>query len=227
VTWCDVEVLADAPHKAEGRDGFASPVRDRLFELNSRAEEEILIENGYFIPRDEGLRRLRERLDRGVAIKVLTNSLASNDTGLSHAGYKRYRRRLLKAGVQLFETRIDAAMAEGFELRDSQPTEVGLHSKAAAIDRRIAFVGSYNLDPRSAFINTEIGVVVYDSGFAQRLADVILRGMSRQNAWRLRLAADDTLRWQHDTEVSKEPSAHWRKRLLAAVLAYLPVERQL
>jgi putative cardiolipin synthase len=227
VTWCPVEVLADAPQKMEGRDGFASPVRERLFELNSNAEDEILIENGYFIPRDEGLQRMRARINRGVTVKVLTNSLASNDTGLSHAGYKRYRYRLLKAGVQLFETRIDAALAEDFELSDAQATQVGLHSKAATIDRQIAFVGSYNLDPRSAFINTEIGVIVHNAEFANRLAGVILAGMSRQNAWWLRLAADDTLRWQHDTEISKEPKAHWRKRLLAGVLGVLPVERQL
>lgn len=228
LVWCPVEVLADAPQKMAGRAGFVSPVRQRLFELNSMAEHEVLIENGYFIPRDEGLARLRSQLQRGVGIKVLTNSLASNDTGLSHAGYKRYRQRLLEAGVELFETRIDAALGGDFELNEQSPTAVGLHSKAATIDRQIGFVGSYNLDPRSAFINTEIGLVVHDAGFAGRLANAIEIGMARENAWCLGLQADATLYWQHDTQRRmREPAAHWRKRLLAGLLSLLPVERQL
>lgn len=227
VSWCPVEVLADAPHKMAGRDGFVSPVRERLFELNNEAREEILIENGYFIPRAEGLRRLGAQIERGVRVQVLTNSLASNDTGLSHAGYKRYRYRLLEAGVRLFETRRDAALGTDFELSDTPSTDVGLHSKAATIDRKVAFVGSYNLDPRSAFINTEIGVVVYHAGFSERLAAVILAAMSKDNSWSLSVAPDDTLRWQHHVERSSEPPAKWTKRFLARLLGMLPVERQL
>ncbi len=227
LAWCRVEVLADAPQKMHGHEGFVSPVRQRLFELNSLAEQEVLIENGYFIPRDEGLARLLQQRQRGVRIKVLTNSLASNDTGLSHAGYKRYRQRLLRAGVELFETRIDAALGADFELNDLLVTDVGLHSKAAAIDQRIGFVGSYNLDPRSAFINTEIGLVVHDAGFAAQLAGVIEEGMRAENAWRLGLQADGMLYWQHVERVTKEPAAPWRKRWLTSLLSYLPVERQL
>jgi len=227
LAWCSVEVLADAPQKMDGRAGFESPVRQRLFELNSSAEQEVLIENGYFIPRDEGLARLHKQLQRDVKIKVLTNSLASNDTGLSHAGYRRYRQQLLEAGVELYETRIDAALGAEFELNDRLPTSVGLHSKAATIDRQIGFVGSYNLDPRSAFINTEIGLVVHDVSFAAKLATVIEQGMAAENAWRLGLQADGALYWQHEQLQTKEPKAHWRKRLLAGLLAYLPVERQL
>lgn len=227
LTWCEVEVLADAPQKMHGRAGFASPVRQRLFELSAQAQREILIENGYFIPGDEGLARLEAQVSRGVEIKVLTNSLASNDTGLSHAGYQRYRKRLLKAGVSLYELRADAAFSDEFELADGSDTQVGLHSKAATLDREVAFVGSYNLDPRSAFINTEIGVMVHDRGFAERLAMEILTGMARQNSWLLRLARDESLRWQHDTEISREPKTGLRKRLLAGLLSVLPVERQL
>jgi putative cardiolipin synthase len=222
---CDVEVLVDAPRKIKGRAGFVSPLRRRLFELNDAANEEILIENGYFIPGEEGLGRLREQTARGVQVKVLTNSLASNDTGLSHAGYRRYRERLLRAGVELYELRVDAALPQNAEAQNG--LEVGLHSKAATMDRTFAFVGSYNLDQRSATINTEIGVVVHDKQFAQELTEFILNGMARNNSWWLRLAADDTLQWQHDSHVGGEPPAPWRKRMLVGLLSVLPIERQL
>ena len=223
--WCDVEVLADAPRKMEGRAGFVSPLRRRLFELSDAARQEILIENGYFIPGEEGLEQLRQQTARGVQVKVLTNSLASNDTGLSHAGYRRYRERLLRAGVELYELRVDAALPQNAGTQTGM--QVGLHSKAATMDRTFAFVGSYNLDPRSATINTEIGVVVHDEQFAQELTEFILLGMARSNSWWLRLAADDTLQWQHDSHVGNEPPVPWRKRLLVGLLSVLPIERQL
>ena len=225
--WCPVEVLADAPHKMHGHAGFVSPVRQRLLELDAMADSEVLIENGYFIPGDDGLLRLREQLQRGVRVRVLTNSLASNDTGLSHAGYKRYRQRLLEAGVELYETRRDAALGAWFELGDHPATAVGLHSKAATIDRQIAFVGSYNLDPRSAFINTEIGLVVHHAGFAEQLAQTIEQAMTAANAWRLELDAGRALLWRNEETLRQEPAAHWRKRIAAGLLSYLPVERQL
>jgi putative cardiolipin synthase len=227
VITCEVEVLADAPRKMEGRAGFVSPVRKRLFELSTAAQKEILIENGYFIPRDEGVIRLREQVQRGVQVKVLTNSLASNDTGVSHAGYQRYRQALLGADIALYELRADAALSERFELGRGGACATGLHSKAATLDRKLAFVGSYNLDPRSAFINTEIGVIVHHAGFAEALAQVILEGMAPQNSWMLSLSTADIIEWHGENEVSREPKASWRKRLVARCLSLLPIERQL
>ena len=227
MVFCHVEVLSDSPQKMFGHAGFVSPVRERLFELTEQACEEVLIENGYFIPGEEGLQRLQQQLQRGVAVKVLTNSLASNDTGLSHAGYQRYRRRLLKAGIALYEYRDDAEDGGHYELIGLRESNVGLHSKAATLDRKLAFVGSYNLDPRSAFINTEIGVIVHDPAFSENLARAIEQGMQRANSWWVRLAPDDSLRWQHAAGLSREPNAGYRKRLLAMLLAMLPVERQL
>lgn len=225
---CAVEVLADTPSKLEPSGGYISPVRQKLFSLSNQAQTEILVENGYFVPSGEGVERLAQQAERGVDICVVTNSLASNDTGLSHAGYKRYRKALLRNGVELFELRADAALGQDFELNEGQVTATGLHSKAASLDREIAFVGSYNLDPRSAFINTEIGVVIYDSVIASELAQEILDMAKPVNSWRLSLSADDDLHWQHALlETDSEPRASWWKSFLATVLAWLPVERQL
>ena len=207
MTWCPVEVLADSPIKAAGEKDFASPVRERLFLEAYNAKHELLIENGYFIPRDEGMRRLTETVQRGVHVQVLTNSLASNDTGISHAGYKRYRTGLMQAGVALYELRADADLAKDFELARRPDTSVSLHSKAAVIDRHVTFVGSYNLDPRSAFINTEIGLLIYDQAFAEQCAAFIKDGMQPNNCWRVSLTSNKTLRWQHEITLDHEPPA--------------------
>ena len=126
---------------------------------------------------------------RSVKVKILTHSPAANDNGLSHAGYKKYRKALLTAGAELFELRPDAQLRDQFKLTGLQVNTINLHSKAAVFDRKVGLVGSYNLDPRSRNINTEIGVLIHDAVFAGQLADVIIRGMLPENSWRLKLEA--------------------------------------
>ena len=225
---CPVEVLADTPSKLEPSGAYASPVRQKLFALSAQAESQILVENGYFVPSGDGVERLAQQVERGVEVEVVTNSLASNDTGLSHAGYRRYRHALLRCGVKLFELRADAHLGQAFELSETAQTATGLHSKVAALDRRVAFVGSYNLDPRSAFINTEIGVVVYDQHVAVQLADEILQVAAPQNSWSLGLSEQGALFWQHASQHrGREPRAKWTKSIIALVFSWLPVERHL
>ncbi len=225
---CVVEVLADTPSKLEPSGDYVSPVRQKLFALSAQAKTQILVENGYFVPSGDGVERLAQQVERGVEVEVVTNSLASNDTGLSHAGYRRYRHALLGCGVKLFELRVDAQLGEAFELSEAIQTATGLHSKVAALDREVAFVGSYNLDPRSAFINTEIGVVVYSQHVAAQLADEIQLMASPQNSWGLGLTAKGALFWEHVSQHRiREPKAKWTKSLIALVFSWLPVERQL
>jgi cardiolipin synthase C len=225
---CVVEVLADTPSKLEPSGDYVSPVRQKLFALSAQARSQILVENGYFVPSGDGVERLAQQVERGVEVEVVTNSLASNDTGLSHAGYRRYRHALLGCGVKLFELRVDALLGQAFELSEATQTATGLHSKVAALDREIAFVGSYNLDPRSAFINTEIGVVVYSRHVAAQLADEIQLMASPQNSWGLGLTAEGSLFWEHVSQHRvREPKAKWTKSLIALVFSWLPVERQL
>ena len=225
---CVVEVLADTPSKLEPSGDYVSPVRQKLFALSAQAKTQILVENGYFVPSGDGVERLAQQVERGVEVEVVTNSLASNDTGLSHAGYRRYRHALLDCGVKLFELRVDAHLGQAFELSEANQTATGLHSKVAALDREVAFVGSYNLDPRSAFINTEIGVVVYDPVVAAQLSDEIKQVSALQNSWCLGLTPQGDLFWQHASQHrDREPKAKWTKTLIALVFSWLPVERQL
>ena len=138
-----------------------APTRDavvRLAEVVEQAEREVLIVNAYIIPGERMMEILREATERGVRVRMLTNSLASNDVPAVTAKYKKYRKPLLEAGVELYEFRAHPEIQPG--IVDTPPVVAkfaGLHTKMAVVDREIVYIGSLNLDPRSIKINTEMG----------------------------------------------------------------------
>ena len=160
-------------------------------ELLESAEEEVLITNAYIIPNGKIVKWIGEEVAGGVRYRILTNSLASHDVPAVNAHYRIWRDDLLKAGVELYETRPDAAARR--RLADSPPVEsrfMGLHVKAMIIDRRRVFIGSMNLDPRSWAINSEMGVVVESPALAKDLAAVMDEDVLPENAWRLELGEE-------------------------------------
>lgn len=225
--WCKVELIADPPVKMAGDKNFVSPFVTRLAELMAQTRRELLVENAYFIPGKDGVERILELTSRDVAVSILTNSLVSNDSGASHAGYKKYRKGVVSAGAKLFELRPDAKLRETFELADTEVNAVVLHSKAAVFDGEIGFVGSFNIDARSRNINSETGVIVHDAGFATELAEMLRADMNPENSWRVALDARGKLEWRSAHEVRREPVASFGKRLTAWLLGLLPVEQLL
>jgi putative cardiolipin synthase len=157
---------------------------------------------------------LREATKRGVRVRILTNSLASNDVPAVTAKYKKYRKPLLEAGVELYEFRAHPEIQEG--IVDIHPVEAhfaGLHTKAAVIDRETVYVGSLNLDPRSIQLNTEMGMIVSSTGLAEEVAAIAERDMSPSNSWRVNLDEDGELYWE-STEgiVEKQPAQNsWQR----------------
>ena len=162
---------------------------------------------------------------------MITNSLASTDGVPVHSKYKLYRKALLQAGVELYELKPTAgALHErrsgGFRGPTGSGT-AGLHAKTFAFDRRISFVGSYNLDPRSSKLNTEMGVLFDCPGFAKRLPEKTGRDIDR-NAYRVELVGNH-LEWvtrEGDKQVrfDSEPEASLWKRIEVTVLSWLPIE---
>jgi putative cardiolipin synthase len=140
--------------------------------------------------------------------------------------YKRWRRPLLEAGVELYEIRHDAA--HRFELADTAPTRarfMGLHVKAIAVDRRTAVVGSMNMDPRSGLINTEMAVIVDSPGLAEAVATLIRRDMDPSNSWRVELDARGQLRWVHaDQTVTTQPARNGWQRVMDVIFMAFPAE---
>ncbi len=169
-------------------------VMDSLEELADKATEEVLIAAAYLIPTGTVVDDLRALVDRGVRIRIVTNSLVTNDNSMAQKAYGNYRRRMLEAGVELYELRGDAADKPVSDTPPVSSDFLALHSKLIVVDRRIAYIGSLNLDPRSE-INTELGLEVKDPEFARLVAALIERDMSQDNAWTVRLSERGRIEW--------------------------------
>jgi putative cardiolipin synthase len=168
LTWAPVRVLYDPPRRPEDTSHRIFSALDALV---SNAQQEVLIENAYFVPRDHGVELTAALHARGARVRVLTNSLASNDVLAVHSGYQKYRDDLLENGVEMYELRPDSTMEQLRWSGLSWKSRAGLHAKAMVVDRRYVVVGSYNLDPRSADINTELALLVDSPAFAEMVAE--------------------------------------------------------
>lgn len=235
--WAEVEVVVDAPAKVAARDAPPSHVYERLVAEWRRAREEILVESAYLVPRRATLGLFRDARERGVAIRVLTNSLSSTDVAAVHAGYMKRRRDLLRMGVELHEFQREPAekparrgVRDRGRMFDGESSEASLHSKAIVFDRQVAWVGSFNLDPRSRGLNTEIGLFVHDAKVAGRLAQIVGDNFEPAVSWRVELEdgkADGDLVWTgvqqgRPVRVKDEPDTTWTLRALVRLLATLP-----
>ncbi|PZF78226.1 phospholipase D family protein [Aestuariivirga litoralis] len=222
-----VEVVADPPEKAAGlaRDNWMG---QRINALIAAARESLLISSPYFIPGAAGARTLSGLATAGRTIRILTNSLAATDVIAVHGAYARYRRALLSAGVQIYELKPEPKRhrASLFGSRTAS-----LHTKAFLIDGRQGFVGSFNLDPRSASINTEMGLLFSCPRLVQQLKSAFETQMGRDFSYGLMLRHGHLL-WSErkngrDLDHASEPEAPLRRSLPAWLISWLPIESQL
>ncbi len=199
---------------------------EEIFALMQGAQRELLIINAYIIPGDRSIELLQKLRQRGVTMKILTNSLASHDVPAVNSHYKQWRKQILEAGVELHEIRHDAAIQP--LVSDTPPTKagfMGLHSKAMVIDRQRVYIGSMNFDPRSAFINTEMGLIVDSADLAKALTTLIERDMEPANSWRVELDDAGELRWTNDREtVTRQPARDWWQRVEDVIFMMFPKE---
>lgn len=168
--WSPAAVLADAPAKIAGESDpeEAEPIADSIADLMTTANEEVTVISPYFVPGKEGVELMRMLTDRGVRVRVLTNSLATTDSPLVHIGYSRYRRDLLKAGVELHELRAVLGQKKK-RFHPFRSSHASLHAKSLVIDHRTVFIGSMNMDARSARTNSEMGVVIRNATLARQV----------------------------------------------------------
>jgi putative cardiolipin synthase len=196
----------------------------RLAELVEQSRHEVLIINAYIIPGDRMMEILREAHERGVRVRMLTNSLASNDVPAVTTKYARYRKPLLEAGVELYEFRSDPEIQP--VIVDTHPVEAktaGFHIKAAVVDREQVYIGSLNLDPRSIRHNTEMGIIVTSPELAEQVAGMAERDMSPSNSWRVRLDEDGELFWESTEGIAhRQPAISGWQRVQAWVFKILP-----
>ncbi|MFM0322610.1 phospholipase D family protein [Caballeronia glebae] len=238
-SWGKATLLYDDPAKITRAPGDTEGhLMSQFKALNLDPDREMLIVSPYFVPRDEGVRWLRSMTSRGVRVTVLTNSLAATDVGAVHAGYQRYRRDMLEAGVRLYELKPVASTDDDKSAKKTTfgSSKASLHAKTYVFDRKRIFIGSMNLDPRSVELNTEIGVYCESTAAAEQVADGIGTNIDRI-AWRVELRDDgnggtrmvwiDTDANGNTTVLDSEPGVSAFKRAGIWMLGLLPIESQL
>jgi len=239
-SWGRADLLYDAPDKVTATEvSAATHLAPKLRAFINKARQEVIIVSPYFVPGDKLVEYLGMLVDRGVRIRILTNSLAANDVGVVHAGYMRYREALLRHGIELYEFKpLHDEKQKNKKWTGS--SNASLHAKTFGIDRQLIFVGSFNLDPRSIALNTELGVLFESPELAIALAEVLDKDVV-QKAYRLELktlpANDDeqrdfdefAIQWiaQQDGKTIRyeaEPNTSWWQRFMAGFLSIFVIE---
>jgi putative cardiolipin synthase len=222
------QVLSDDPAKAQKGDSpmeRSNVLRGLTAEL-AGAKSRIELISPYFIPGEHATALLTKAATGGREVEILTNSLAANDVAAVHSGYAEYRQELLKGGVKLWELKPESSRAKSMSLLGS--SGASLHTKAAVIDDRSIFVGSFNLDPRSVSLNCEQGILVDQPELAAELHQLFVAMTSPASAWRVEENAKGQLEWTDGTQTfDKEPQTTWSKRMRATVMGWLPIQAQL
>lgn len=237
LTWAPSLVMVDEPNKIGPGDDEADAgdtVVDGLLNLMLRARQDVLIISPYFVPGREMMDQFRQMRAKGVRVRVLTNSLASNDAPAAHAGYARYRKDLLALGVEVYEMRAaqegtaggmgstPGVGSDGGAGSKSANSRASLHSKAVVIDNRLLVVGSMNLDLRSQRKNSEVALVIRSAAMSQ-LATRKVEATLAQGAYRLDVD-EGQLVWRAPPAASfkdarSEPEASAKLRLLVRLIA--------
>jgi putative cardiolipin synthase len=220
------EVITDDPEKLLNKVSQDHQVLvTRMAEVVANANAEVIIVTPYLIPGKEGIEFWNRVTDKNVRVIVLTNSLASTNHIPVHGAYARYRHRLIQAGVELHELRVDASeLSKGDDEKAFE--SVTLHTKAIMVDRRYLFIGSLNLDPRSIDINTEMGVLVDSADMSARIAAPFMERLPSKS---YTVVEDENgrLRWhglidgKQVIEDSEPQAGRWR-RFKAFVTRILP-----
>lgn len=235
--WGEARVFSDNPDKL---DSYATTEEHSLVKKMSPffqdLDNELLIFSPYFVPGKKGTEVFADYSRSGVRVRIITNSLASTDVGLVHAGYAKYRRPLLRAGVELYEVNKKTGKIE----REKNHGRTGsmkasLHAKSFVLDRDQVFIGSLNLDPRSVVENTEIGIMLTSESVAEKMAEGFDR-VASEACFRLELTTDgdgfEYISW-HGYQNGQEhiwnfdPHTSFLRRFGIGLVSFLPIESQL
>lgn len=226
--WAPIRMVSDDPAKALGRAPGGSHLWARLIETMAPPARELALISPYFVPTVHGARFFTGPTGKGVEVKVLTNALEATDVVAVHAGYARWRERLLEAGVRIHELK-RTAPRDAFRDRGlAGSSGSSLHAKTFSVDGAQVFVGSFNFDPRSAMLNTELGFVIDSPRLAAGLSGTI-GGNLAESAYELRLDGAGRLQWVDraggvERVFQSEPNAGLWRRIQVFVLALLPID---
>jgi len=237
--WARAELLYDSPQKAKVQDGEedGSLLRRRLGEAVRSVRSEVLIVSPYLVPGDGGMRLLASLRKRDVRVRILTNSLASTDMPIVHAGYRHYRARMLEDGIELYEVRPVLGKPEasgGSGLKSPSAGQFALHAKVFVLDRERLFIGSMNFDRRSLRLNTEIGVLIESPQLAREVVARFDAIAQPANCYIPTLGSSETagdrpITWRTEeqgqtVETAIEPAGDPLRAIKVQLLTLLPID---
>lgn len=234
--WQPMQFLADDVKKLLNQDDKDSRLVSQLRARIGTPKQQLTIVSSYFVPTDLGVLQLSKLMENGVKINILTNSYESTDVPIVHSGYNVARVPMLKAGIALYELKSSADADFRRKKRSLYRSKysTSLHTKAFAVDDKYTFIGSYNVDPRSANINTELGVLIEDKALAKSFHNTFDNSMLNVS-YRVNLTDDEQLMWQtHDDKTNKklitldkEPHMTFVNGLWLKIFSALPFKRLL
>lgn len=227
--WAPVRLVSDDPAKGLGLAPREALLPHQLKEILGTPQQHLQLVSPYFVPTRSGVEAFAAMAAQGIDVRVLTNSLDATDVAPVHAGYAKWRKALLQAGVELYEMRRTAP--------DHEPPPKGgpfgssgssLHAKTFAVDGQRLFVGSFNFDPRSSHLNTELGLVIDSPRLAEQIRSAFEQAVPA-NAYRVRLDEAGRLYWQEQAGpqqrvYTQEPNSGLLKRAAVRVLSWLPID---
>lgn len=227
--WADTRMVSDDPAKGLGEAVPSELMIYQLGDILGSPQSHVELVSPYFVPTADGVDEFTGMAKRGVSVRVLTNSLDATDVAAVHAGYAKRRKALLKGGVVLYETR---RLASGNKRNESAgafgSSGSSLHAKTFAVDQERVFIGSFNFDPRSANLNTELGFVIESPTMASAIQKAFDKSIP-SNAYEVRLSQEGDLYWIENRDGQKvhhdsEPETGFWKRTAVSLLSMLPIE---
>jgi len=237
--WGKAKLLVDAIPKKNGRPQ-THPALDRtgttLGHVIDQSKDIIHIQSAYLILLEDGLKTIEQAISRGVKFKLATNSMASNNHLTAFVGYRKQRHKMLTIGAELYEMRPDAKSERALFTVDQiakHKTKFGLHAKTMVFDQKVTFVGSFNLDPRSVELNSEMGFLVESPSLAEAVITSIENDIAPGNSWQVIMRADGKMAWittkngRIITDTETEPMTSKARRIEADLLTVVPDEAQL
>ena len=236
--WVKAEVVKDSPDKIKSKAKKKEHLNFQLIQHLEQPEKNVDLISAYFVPEKKGAKMLTDLAKDGVKVRVLTNSFKANDVAVVHAFYGKYRQNLLEHGVQLYEflpalnkndlDKNTEDLAKKAKVSIKGLSRSSLHAKLMALDEKQVFIGSFNFDPRSAYLNTEIGVLLNSPPLARAVHTTMDENLSKY-AYKLVLDANKKITWQRQTPqgpviYTKEPRMKWWQRAGIKMLSWLPIE---
>jgi len=228
--WTDMQFLSDDVGKLSKTVPADTNLVHQLRNLLGSPTKKLTIISSYFVPTKDGVDTLVKLSEAGVDIKILTNSFDATDVTAVHSGYSQWRPRLLRSGVKIYELKSTAAE----EKRDNKlwrarsQSSTSLHAKTFAVDDYQVFIGSYNVDPRSANINTEMGVIINDDELARQLHGALSDDLLNQ-AYEVKLLENGNLQWHtmekgEEVVYDSEPRVDIGDHVWLTIMSWLPID---